>query len=81
MSESSLAEQSEGDFFCRSLAAEDEVLLRLKRFGICENRPVTVLQSGDPMILLAAGAQLAISRQLAESVSVSPASEAVEADS
>lgn len=59
---------------CRCVLIEGppESQVRLKRLGICEGRDVTVLQSGDPMILGVVGTQVAVSRHLAACIQVQP---------
>lgn len=61
---------------CGVHAGQDDGI-RLKRMGICVDRPLELVQAGDPMILLVVGARIGISRQLAELVLVKPESSVV----
>lgn len=61
---------------CVNVTGPPESQVRLKRLGICEGRELTVLQSGDPMILGVVGTQVAVSRHLAEGIQVVPKPEA-----
>ena len=47
---------------------------RLKRLGICQNRRLEVLQTGDPMVVRVVGSRVGLSRRLAQNVVVSPES-------
>lgn len=67
----SLATASPGAWVCVSVVGDMESQTRLKQMGICEGRRLTVLQSGDPMIVYVVGAQIALSRMLAGFVEVS----------
>lgn len=70
-----LATMTSGVCCCVLIDGPQEAQVRLKRLGICEGRKVTVLQSGDPMILGVVGTQVAVSRHLAASVQVRPVTE------
>ncbi len=66
-----------GAFQCVGVRGPSETQTRLKRLGICEGREVSVLQSGDPMILSVVGSQVAVSRHLAEEIQVRPVAESL----
>ena len=46
---------------------------RLKAMGLCEGRRVTVLKSGQPMIVSVLGTRLGLDRHLARFVTLDPA--------
>lgn len=64
-----------------SINADTEVLVdhitaspsdrvRLQRLGICDGRRILVAQTGDPLIVMAVGTRIGVSRRLAEKVVV-----------
>ena len=53
-----------------SLAGTPDDMTRMKRLGICVGRSILVVQRGDPMIVVAAGCRVGISRRLANEVQV-----------
>lgn len=60
-----------GRYRCLAVERDGHSETRLKQLGICEGREFVVLLAGDPMILFVSGAQIAISRAVAQSVLVS----------
>ena len=44
--------------------------IRLLRLGICEGRNVRVAQVGDPLIIVAVGSRIGVSRRLAQNIYV-----------
>lgn len=65
-----LASQPAGQYFCDQISGPADAQIRLKRLGICENRPVEVVRRGDPMVLNVVGASIGVSRYLAECIHV-----------
>lgn len=65
-----LATQPVGQYLCGQISGPRDAQIRLKRLGICENRPVEIVRHGDPMILNVVGANLGVSRYLAECIMV-----------
>lgn len=61
---------SPGNFRCTRISLDERDAHRIQRLGICIGRPVVVLATGDPMIVLVSGARIGVSRQLAEHVMV-----------
>ncbi len=51
---------------------EEQDAVRLKRMGICVGRRVRLVRGGEPLIVLAAGSRVGLSRQLGKAVSVTP---------
>ena len=70
LTEFTLAEAPNGRYRCIELQVTGSDAIRLKRLGVCEERNLEVVYKGDPMILQVAGAQIGISRRLAELVRV-----------
>ena len=66
----SLTTVSCGEFRCVEILGDVEAQVRLKRLGVCEGRKLQVVQAGDPMIVVAVGARIGISRSLASCVHV-----------
>lgn len=66
-----LASQPTGHYLCEQVSGPEDAQIRLKRLGICENRPLEIERHGDPMVLNVVGARIGVSRYLAEHVSVS----------
>ncbi len=62
-----------GSFFVEDIEDRGEETIRLKRLGICENRRLEVLQTGDPMIIRVVGSRIGVSRSLARSIQVTSA--------
>ena len=62
-----------GSFFVEDIEDRGEETIRLKRLGICENRRIDVLQTGDPMIVRVVGSRIGVSRSLARSIQVTSA--------
>ncbi|MEP3480243.1 MAG: FeoA family protein [Fuerstiella sp.] len=65
-----LASQPAGQYLCDQISGPRDAQIRLKRLGICENRPIEVIRHGDPMVLNVVGARIGVSRYLAECISV-----------
>ncbi len=65
-----LSQMSQGRAICRQVEGDGPLASRLKRLGICEGRPLEVVQAGDPMILRVIGTNIGLSKQLAELVTV-----------
>lgn len=65
-----LASQPVGLYFCDQISGPRDAQIRLKRLGICENRPVEVVRHGDPMVLNVVGARIGVSRHLAQHILV-----------
>lgn len=65
-----LASQPAGHYLCAQISGPRDAQIRLKRLGICENRPIEVIRRGDPMVLDVVGARIGVSRYLAELISV-----------
>jgi len=55
---------------CISISGDGPETIRLKRLGICSGREIEVVQSGDPMIVIVAGARVGLSKQVASHVLV-----------
>ena len=55
------------------IAATGEDAIRLKRMGIFDGSRIGVAQVGDPLIVVAVGCRIGISRRLASTVLVKPA--------
>ena len=70
MSQITLSHAGPGTFRCIEITGEGEPAIRLKRMGICSGRHITIVQSGDPMILRVVGARIGLSRELAATVIV-----------
>ena len=70
----------QGDFLVQQIEDRGEETIRLKRLGICQNRRLQVLNTGDPMIVRVVGTRVGISRQLAGHVAVSAAGESANSD-
>ena len=70
MSHITLSDAGPGTFRCIEITGEGEQVVRLKRMGICGGRHITIMQSGDPMILRVVGARIGLSRELATTVIV-----------
>ncbi|MEO2013266.1 MAG: FeoA family protein [Fuerstiella sp.] len=70
MSETTLSSAASGTYRCIDVAGEGEQVIRLKRMGICSGRRISVVQTGDPMILHVVGARVGLSRELAGTVIV-----------
>jgi Fe2+ transport system protein FeoA len=70
MSHITLSHAGPGTFRCIEITGEGERVVRLKRMGICSGRHITIVQSGDPMILRVVGARIGLSRELAATVIV-----------
>ena len=68
----SLANAHAGTYVCTQIAGSSDSTVRLRRIGICVNRPLAVLQGGDPVIVRVSGSHLAVSRYLARLVSLTP---------
>lgn len=66
----SLTAVSPGEFRCVEVQGDLQAQVRLKRLGVCEGRKLRVVQAGDPMIVVAVGARIGISRSLASCVHV-----------
>ena len=75
-----LAQAAAGDHECVDVEGSGDSAVRLKRLGICSGRRLTVLRSGDPMILRVVGSRIAVSRSLARSVVVAAVSAAAGAE-
>lgn len=54
----------------RSIAIDDEEMLRLKTLGVCLGRRVELVKAGDPLILKVFGSRLGVSASLAAHVQV-----------
>lgn len=65
-----LASQPAGQYLCDQISGPKDAQIRLKRLGICENRPIEVVRHGDPMVLNVVGASIGLSRYLAECILV-----------
>lgn len=65
-----LASQPAGQYRCNRISGPKDAQVRLKRLGICENRPIEVVRHGDPMVLNVVGASIGLSRYLAECILV-----------
>lgn len=65
-----LASQPIGLYFCDQVSGPLDAQIRLKRLGICENRPIEVVRHGDPMVLNVVGASIGVSRFLAQHITV-----------
>ncbi|MCA9085014.1 MAG: ferrous iron transport protein A [Planctomycetaceae bacterium] len=63
---------SSGHFRCLDIEGTGDAVVRLKQMGICSGRLLKVVQAGDPMVLLAVGTRIGVSRKLAECVLVEP---------
>ena len=70
MPPTTLSHATSGSYRCVDVTGEGEQVTRLKRMGICSGRRITVLQTGDPMILRVVGTRIGLSRDLAGSVVV-----------
>ena len=70
MSHITLSHAGPGTIRCVEITGQGEPVVRLKRMGICGGRHLTIVQSGDPMILRVVGARIGLSRELAASVIV-----------
>ena len=51
-----------GVFYVQHIENRGEETIRLKRLGICEQRKLEVLQTGDPMIVRVVGTRIGVSR-------------------
>lgn len=54
------------------VAVESEDAARLKQLGICVDRKVQLVKSGDPLIVRVLGTRVGISARLAHAVRVQP---------
>ncbi|HIE99171.1 MAG TPA: ferrous iron transport protein A [Planctomycetes bacterium] len=70
MSQTTLSGAASGTYRCIDVAGKGEQVIRLKRMGICSGRRISVVQTGDPMILRVVGARVGLSRELAGTVIV-----------
>ncbi|MEZ6123821.1 MAG: ferrous iron transport protein A [Planctomycetaceae bacterium] len=68
-----------GVFRCLDVLSDGEEAVRLKRMGICCGRLIQVVQVGDPMVIVAVGARVGVSRKLANSVVLEPVEVVTEA--
>lgn len=66
-----------GLFRCTNIDCVGDAAIQLKRLGVCDGRPIEVMQPGDPMVLRVVGARIGVSRMLARSVRVEPSPQAV----
>ena len=70
MSKTTLSRAASGTYRCIDVAGKGEQAIRLKRMGICSGRRISVVQTGDPMILRVVGARVGLSRELTGTVMV-----------
>ena len=70
MSQTTLSSAASGTYRCIDVTGEGEQAVSLKRMGICRGRHISVVQTGDPMILRVVGARVGLSRELAGTVIV-----------
>ena len=56
----------------QSVSAHEQDARRLAGFAVCGGREVTMIKTGDPLILQVYGSRVALSERLARQVSVVP---------
>lgn len=68
----SLASVPAGSYRCERIDAVGQDAIRLKRLGICTGRLIELIGRGDPMVLQIGNSRVGLSRQLAETVKLTP---------
>jgi Fe2+ transport system protein FeoA len=71
-----------GSFRILSVDGDEAEVVRLKRLGICQNRRLEVISTGNPLIVSVAGTRLGVSRSVTQYISVEsqPCSETLSAE-
>lgn len=72
-----LSSQPAGRYVCDQISGPKDAQIRLKRLGICENRPLEIVRHGDPMVLNVVGASIGVSKYLAQCILVESESDAL----
>ena len=65
-----------GIFRVMRVCGEGSEVTRLKRLGVCENRTLEVVNTGNPLVICVAGTRLGISRSVTRCIEVQTQSSA-----